>query len=133
MALFERKSKSNREPDDAGRITASVGAAIWKVESGDHDVRVGEAYPNKNGKKASIRTTVSLSLFDELVESIGELAVAFAEDQSVPERLRDMLGHLGRSVLVAVASFREEDPGAGNPVTLLSKVAGDLNGTSSHM
>lgn len=132
MALFKRKSTQLREPEDVGFITPNVGAAIWRLENGNHDVRVGPAYQNE-GRKASVKTTCPLSLFDELVESIGELSIAFAADPTVPTDAREMLGRLGRSILVMIGAFREDNPVDGDPVAFLSKVAGEINGASSEM
>jgi hypothetical protein len=102
MSFFEKKkeTKERRRPDDVGKITETLGCAIWAMEDGDHELKIGEALSIRK-KPLIVRSVVPLSALPQMIMALSVLAETFAEEKSVPESIRSELSYLAKRLEAA--------------------------------
>ena len=124
MLPGSRKKKATREPDTVWQVNL-CGVALWTQPSGDHDIRVGLAYPGKNGGKGVVGSTYPIGMLDEKLLAEAQAYVSLSQSDSVPQQMREYLALFGELIPLLVEDVRSRFTSNQPPAVAVPAMAGN--------
>lgn len=105
--MFTRKSERRNEPQpptECALLTPTVGVALWAVDGGDFDVKIGEAYRSRTSGVV-VRSTFRMGeQMADFLQALVTVTEACANEPSMPAAKRQMLLAYASAVQTAIES-----------------------------